>query len=283
MFHCHPGSVCFTRTLFCYHKITKMVTHEISSHLNPHRDAPTGQALKYISPIIPSVKLHSNARRSALLCLLPCWFLLCHMWSIAKLFLCKNGLFDVFHKGAAYQPINRWFASIPHAFSVWSEKDRERIPPCVRSHVPVINRIKCNRLLTFSALTSGMKKGLAAPLYWFSVTFKWNTVEQEWDFTEHICGSSWRLISHFSRRPWQEKDGLLTPVGVWSRLGLPIPLQPHVPRVLLGAIRVVMVFFILLQEVTLIVQCWLRTWGRGEKGRAVGFVDSLLIGPVKSF
>lgn len=66
------------------------------------------------------------------------------------------------------------------------------------------------------------------------------------------------VASHAARRPRQEEDGLLTLVGVRSCFGLSVPLQGYVPAVLLRAIRVVVVFFIRLQEVTLVIQSLLR-------------------------
>lgn len=83
------------------------------------------------------------------------------------------------------------------------------------------------------------------------------------------------LASHVAHRPWQKEDGLLIRAGFGSWFGLTVLLQSNIPVVLLREIRVVVVFFILLQEVTLIVHCLLghkhKTQGEGEKGKSRTF------------
>lgn len=75
--------------------------------------------------------------------------------------------------------------------------------------------------------------------------------------------SSWCLpASRVAYRPRQEEDGLLTKVGFGSGFGSAAPLQPDVPVVLLRAVSVVVILLVLLQEVTLVIEAWLR---RGNK------------------
>lgn len=88
-----------------------------------------------------------------------------------------------------------------------------------------------------------------------------------------VVGFWCHLGLHATRRPRQEKYGLLTLVGVGSCFRLAVPLQSNVPSVLLRAVGVVVVLFVLLQEVTLIVQHLLRQEKRGK----IGFYRVLII------